>query len=164
MRFSNVSFPDNNTISYTDEAGVPQTEDFFLMLIRWARKEKGVDFDEEIGQIDVDPNREEPLKITFMEALRMLPKLAHKSAVLKSLELINPGYYKAVPRRAPTVVKRLGKKRKIRIQGTESELFETILNCVLGDAPIPRPQRRERKSTKPVSAVPAPAEAKANVA
>ena len=151
MKFSEVQFV-GNRIHYKNEAGVQTSDDFFQLLMIWARNEKGVTFSEELSQIRVAaPEGSGPVRMTFKEALNYLPTEAKHSAIMKAINLLIPeGTYKTVPRKAPAVIRKIGKVHKIRIeQGRPvGELFETILNCTLGDLPIPAPPKRRRRAKR----------------
>jgi len=152
MRFANVKFT-GNTIHFTDASGAHQEEDFFLMLVRWARAEHGVDFNPELSQIrvEVPAGQTGPVTMTFKEALGHLPKDARRSATMKALNILIPeGTYKYAPRKATAVVRKIGKIHKIRLAKDRpvSDLFETVLNCTLAGDPIPAPPKRRRRASR----------------
>lgn len=153
MKFSEVKFV-GNMLHYKNEQGDPVSIDFFDLLILWSRKEKKVDFTEELDQIRIKvPEGSGPVKMTFKDALAYLPTPARHAAIMKAINLVIPkGAYKTVPRKAPAVLRKMGKVHKIKVSKNRpvGDLFETILNCILGHQPIPTPpkQRRVRKSSK----------------
>jgi len=151
MHFSDVQFV-GNTLHYKNEVGAQTSNDFFQLLIIWAHYEKGVDFSDEMRKIRIEaPPEGGPVRMTFKEAVTYLPTEARHSAIMKAINLLIPeGTYKTVPRKAPAVIRKIGKVHKIRIEKSRpvGDLFETILNCTLGDQPIPAQPKRGRRPKK----------------
>ena len=129
--FENVYFT-GNTLHYTEE-GVPQEKDFFHLLILWARKYKAAEFQEELAQIKIDvPQGHGPIRMTFERALTHLPATALKTATKKAIDTLLPEAYDHVPRKAPAVLRKMGKIYDIDLPGSVSTqvLFKEILNNI----------------------------------